>query len=298
MYPRYPIYIVSKGRFDKRLTANTLEAMGVKYFIVVSEFEFLEYDSKINHEYGTVLVLPYKYIEEYDTCDDIPLGEKGVGPGAARNFCWDHSISLGATSHWVMDDNIHNFYRYNNGKRTLTTNPSIFAAAEDFVDRYENVPVSGFTYRFFCVPRPTRPAFVPNTRIYSCLLIRNDCKFRWRGRYNEDTDLSLRVLKSGDCTIQFNAFLQGKSATQTISGGNTDEFYAHEGTLPKSQMLVDLHPDVTKLVTRYGRDHHHVNYEVFYGNKLIKKEGLVISDGNNEYGMVLKRVNKDGEIIE
>lgn len=298
MHPRYPIYIVSKGRYDVRLTANTLEKMCLHYFIIVEEFEFEKYNEKINHKYGTVVVLPEKYKREYDTCDDIPYGVKGVGPGAARNFAWDHSISLGATSHWVMDDNIQNFYRYNNGKRIMTNNGAIFAASEDFVDRYENVPVAGLTYRFFCVPRPSRPAFVPNTRIYSCLLIRNDCKFRWRGRYNEDTDLSLRVLKSGDCTIQFNAFLQGKSATQTIGGGNTSEFYADEGTLPKTLMLQQLHPDVTKIVMRYGREHHHVNYEVFYGNKLIKKSGISIPEGNNEYGMILKRVNRLGEIIE
>jgi len=44
-------------------------------------------------------------------------------------------------------------------------------------------------------------------------LIRNDVPYRWRGRYNEDTDLSLRMLKDRWCTIQFNAFLQGKAAT-------------------------------------------------------------------------------------
>jgi predicted O-methyltransferase YrrM len=91
------------------------------------------------------------------------------------------------------------------------------------------------------------------------LLIRNDCKHRWRGRYNEDTDICLRVMKDGDVCVQLNAFLQGKAATQTVKGGNTAEFYHAEnienetfketgynteGTVNKSQMLVDMHPDV------------------------------------------------------
>ena len=90
------------------------------------------------------------------------------------------------------------------------------------------------------------PPFVVNTRIYSCLLIENSAPYRWRGRYNEDTDLSLRVLKDGLCTIQFNAFLCGKVTTQRMKGGNTKEFYSDEGTLPKSQMIADLHPDVPR----------------------------------------------------
>jgi hypothetical protein len=197
-----------------------------------------------------------------------------------------------------MDDNIHAFYRYTDGKRMMTYNSSIFRASEDFVDRYENVPVAGLQYRFFCIPSSNLPAYITNTRIYSCLLIRNDCKHRWRGRYNEDTDLSLRVLKDGDCTIQFYAFLQAKAATQTVAGGNTEAFYAKEGTSPKSMMLKELHPDVTDLVYRFGRHHHYVNYLGFAKNKLIKKKNIVIQEGDNEYGMVLKKTDRRGNLID
>jgi hypothetical protein len=33
--PRYPIYIISKGRYDSRYTSRTLEYMNVPYYIVV-----------------------------------------------------------------------------------------------------------------------------------------------------------------------------------------------------------------------------------------------------------------------
>lgn len=297
--PKYPLYIVSKGRYDSRFTAKSLERMKVKYFIVVEEFEYEKYKEVTDPNYGTVLILPEQYLRDYEVCDDIPYGQKSVGPGAARNFAWDHSISIGAKSHWVFDDNINNFYRYYRGKRIRCFNGAIFRAAEDFVDRYENVPVAGLQYTFFCVPADRLPAYAKNTRIYSGLLIRNDCKFKWRGRYNEDTDLSLRVLKDGDCTIQFNAFLQAKMGTQALKGGNTDAFYAKEGTSPKSLMLKELHPDVTELVFRFGRHHHMVDYTPFKKNKLIKKKNLNIPEGNNEYGMVLKKLDrKTQEVIE
>jgi len=244
-------------------------------------------------------------IRPYVTLLVAPFSNHGDGPGRARNWCWDHAIQIGSEKHWVLDDNISDFYRLNQNKRYRVESGAIFRAAEDFIDRFENVPISGFQYRFFIAPNSKYPPFVTNTRIYSCLLISNDCKHRWRGRYNEDTDICLRVLKDGDCTIQFNAFLQGKAATQTVKGGNTEEFYHKEfadsdenfkktgynssGTINKSQMLADMHPDVARVVWRYGRWHHYVDYNPFKVNKLRMKADAVIPEGNNEYGMKLIR---------
>ena len=124
------------------------------------------------------------------------------------------------------------------------------------------------------------------------LLIKNDLPIRWRGRYNEDTDLSLRVLKAGLCTVQFNAFLQEKATTQTLKGGNTDEFYAKEGTLPKSQMIAELHPDVAKVVWRFNRWHHHVDYRAFKKNKLQRLQNICVPNQINNFGMKLVEIIK------
>lgn len=269
--PQYPLYIVSKGRADSRLTARSLERMQVPYYIAIEPQDYESYAAVIDP--AKILVLPFS--------------NHGDGPGRARNWCWDHAITLGAKRHWVLDDNISDFYRLHQNFRIRTESGAIFRAAEDFVDRFENVPISGFQYRFFIAPNGKYPAFVTNTRIYSVLLIDNTCEFRWRGRYNEDTDICLRVLKAGQCTIQFNSFLQGKAATQTLGGGNTAEFYAAEGTDPKSHMLYQMHPDVTTKVIRFGREHHYVDYNQFKKNKLIMKPDISIPVGINNYGMEL-----------
>jgi hypothetical protein len=52
-------------------------------------------------------------------------------------------------------------------------------------------------------------------------------------------------------------------------------------------MLVKMHPDVTKLVERWGRWHHEVDYSPFKNIPLIKKDGFVIPNQINEYGMRL-----------
>ena len=290
MNPKYPVYIVSKGRWETRLTSKALDRINVPYYIVVEAHERKQYAEVIDPE--RVLVLPEDYLCNYDTCDEVGE-ERGKGAGAARNFCWDHSINLGYARHWVMDDNIASFNRLNRNLMVKVTSGTIFRAAEDFVDRYDNVAVAGFNYDYFAKAKEPLPAFVMNTRIYSCLLIQNNISFRWRGRYNEDTDLSLRVLKASFCTVQFNAFLQEKATTQTMKGGNTDEFYIKEGTLPKSQMLERLHPDVAKVVWRFNRWHHHVDYTPFKRNPLVRRYGVVVPEGINGYGMVLEDIREN-----
>lgn len=284
--PKYPIYIVSKGRWESRLTVKALEKMNIPYYIIIENQEYKQYLQVINKK--NILILDQQYQKDYDTCDN--LGDsKSKGPGAARNFAWDHSIANNFKWHWVMDDNIGVFYRLNKNLKIRVYSGTCFRIMEDFCERYLNVLMAGPNYELFIPRKRKHPPFITNTRIYSCNLIRNDIPFRWRGRYNEDTDLSLRILKAGYCTIQFNAFLQDKVSTQLIKGGNTKEFYEKEGTLPKSQMQVDLHPDVSRLVWKFNRWHHHVDYRKFKSNKLIKKEDIFIPKGINNYGMKLEK---------
>ena len=260
--------------------------MKVPYHIVVEEQEYDDYVAVIDK--NKILVLDKQYQRDYDTFDD--LGDtKSKGPGAARNFVWDHAISNGYSWHWVMDDNITTFFRLNRNKYYVLTDGTGFRCMEDFCLRYEYVGMAGPNYKSFIPRKQKMPPFILNTRIYSCNLIRNDVPFRWRGRYNEDTDLSLRLLKRGWRTIQFYAFFQDKLQTQTIKGGNTKDFYVKEGTQPKSEMQVKMHPDVSKLVWRFGRIHHHVDYSGFRKMRLIKKADVTVPEGVDEYGLVVRK---------
>ena len=269
--PKTMIYVPSKGRYDTNITANSLEKLGVKHKVVVEPQEFNQYKNALGED--RVLVLPFS--------------NHGDGPTHSRNFIWEYSKNEGEDWHWVMDDNIDGFVRFNNNRKIQCKSAGIFKAAEDFVWRYENISMAGLEYRFFIPDRSKRGPYRLNTRIYSCNLIKNNTNYRWEGRYNEDTDLSLRMLKDGWVTVLFQAFLCNKAATQTVSGGNSKEFYDGEGTLPKSQLLVNKHPDVSRLAWRYERWHHDVDYQGFK-QKLKLKDGLNFKDKNNNYGMKLE----------
>lgn len=284
--PRYPIYIITKGRFDSRFTIRTLTAMKVRFYIVIEPHEY--------HLYKTILP-PAQILV-------LPFSNLGQGSIPARNFVWDHSTAAGDSRHWIWDDNIKYMYRSNANKRHYVGDGTTIRLSEDFVDRYENVKMSGQNYSYFCVSNNDRmPPFYINTRIYSCILLSNDLTMRWRGLYNEDTDLSLRILKDGWCTILFNAFLCGKITTMTMTGGNTEELYKGETGEENSptpfksddnrrafaESLRDQHPDIVTIVERYGRWHHQVDYRQFAENKLILKAGLEIPQEVNEHGMKL-----------
>lgn len=287
--PKYPIYIVSKGRWKSRLTSKALENMNVDYKIVVEKSEYQRYSKVIDKK--KILILPQSFLDEYNTCDD--LGDsKSKGPGAARNFCWEHSIDDGFRRHWVMDDNIDLFCRLNRNLKVPVGSSIIFRCMEDFVDRYRNIAMAGPQYFMFVSRKSKMPPYIMNTRIYSCNLIKNNIPYRWRGRYNEDTDLSLRMLKDKWCTILFNAFLQRKQVTQSIKGGNTKEFYSKEGTINKTLMLQRLHPNLTEVVWRFNRWHHQICYRYFKKNRLIKKKSFKDIQGINNYGMVLVKRSK------
>jgi hypothetical protein len=275
--PRYPVYVISKGRWESRLTSKALEELGIPYRIVVEPQERDAYAAVIDP--AKILVLPFSNL--------------GQGSIPARNWVWSHSLAEGARRHWILDDNIHGFYRLNYNLKTPVASGTIFYAAEEFVDRYENVAEAGFNYFMFASRKVKLPPFYLNTRIYSCILLRNDLNYRWRGRYNEDTDLSIRLLKDGYCTVLFNAFLAEKAQTMTMKGGNTDELYVDDGRRKMAESLVEQHPDIASVSFKWGRWQHHVDYSGFARNRLRRKSGLEVPDGVNNFGMVLQ--DKVGE---
>jgi hypothetical protein len=265
--PRFPIYIPSKSRSDTATTPRYLDSIGVPYRIVIEEEQFSAYNQHFPKE--KLLILDPIFRKTFDPLMKLEEGQS-YGSGPARNFIWEHSISEGYPYHWTMDDNIRYLVRLHQSQRIPVGDGTILSAMEDFTLRYTNVGMSGPHYAFFIPSRAKKAPFVVGHRVYSCNLIRNDLPIRWRGRYNEDTILSLDILKAGWNTILFNAFLQQKMETQSMSGGNMEAFYAEEGTMPKSQMLVNAHPDVSRVVWKYGRWHHHVDYSSFENMPLIK----------------------------
>ena len=262
---RYPVYIISKGRADTCLTAKFFIQDGVDFKIVVEPQEKNLYAENFGSD--RILVLPFSNL--------------GLGSIPARNWCWEHAKENGFQRHWIFDDNIAMVRRLHKGKRIRCNANFALVATEDFTDRYENIGIAGLNYTFFAVDK--RPPFYQNVHVYSALLIKNDLEYRWRGRYNEDTDLCLQVLSGGWCTILMNVFLIDKAATMTMKGGNMDVLYKGDGRLKMARSLERMWPGVVSTYRRFDRPQHHVKGQWRgFDTQLIRRKDINWDDVENK----------------
>lgn len=278
--------MITKGRWKQTLTIDTLEDMGVDFYICVEPDEYDNYAKKVDVK--KIIKLPENFSQQ----------KRGSIP--VRNFVWEHSVQNGHKKHWVIDDNILGFFRWNHNLKKRVRDGVFFRIMEDFSDRYENLGLVGCQYASF-VPatEPGRGQFIKNTRVYSCILINSELldsrlEERWRGTYNEDTDLSLRVLSTGDlCTVNFNCLLSGKQTTGTMRGGNTDTIYeggVYSGYKKKFDELKKNWGKIVKLTHekhKDGRPHHHIPYTKLFKQDLVLKPGIEKEPKINEYNMRL-----------
>lgn len=255
--PNYPIYVISKGRHDCCLTANFFIKDNVKFHIVIEPQE---------------LDLYKKYYSE-DLLYVLPFSNLGKGSYPARNWCWEHSKKLGYKRHWIFDDNIRKISRANKDKRIKCNTNIALKIIEDFTERYESIAISGLNYEMFVVNN--KYPFIINCHVYSALLIYNNIPYRWRLRYNEDTDLCLQVITNGLYTILFNSFCIKKVETMKMKGGNMETLYKGNGRLKMARTLQEVWPEYVETKWRYNRPQHVIkNSWRDFKKPLIKRKDI------------------------
>jgi hypothetical protein len=247
---------------------------GCPFFLVVEPQEEAAYRAVFPQ--AQILVLPFR-----DQGSVIP----------ARNWIKAHATSLGYARHWQLDDNIQLIKRRWHGKRVPCNAGIALAVTEAFVDRYENIAVAGLNYEMFLPNGQWFPPFSLNVHVYSCTLILNSLPYGWRGRYNEDTDLCLRVLCDGWCTVLMNCFLCQKIKTMAVAGGNTAALYQGDGRLKMARELERQWLGIVETKRRFRRPQHVVKKAWRdFDTPLKLRSDVVIPHGTHEFGMELVRV--------
>jgi hypothetical protein len=277
---KYPIFIISKGRFRKRVgnryiyeppkTAKYLESCNIDYRIVVEKQEYDDYCISIDKD--KVMILP----DEYMNLDQ--------GSIPVRNFVHHYNLQEGSYAYWLLDDNIKSYVYNDNDERYMIRDGFMFAVNENILNNYENLYLTGHQYKMFVVPRQNTTKIVStHTRVYSSILIRtdiptlNESNDIWRGKYNEDTDLSLRILKLGLPTLITNNIVADKE--ETGAPGGNHQIYLQDNNASgvlKSQALLEHHSDVVDIIKNYNRTHHKIKNSFIYKCRadipLIKSE--------------------------
>lgn len=255
---KHPIYIISKGRADRCLMARYLLSENIYFKVAVEPQEYNLYKQNIPER--NLLRLEFQNL--------------GMGSTPARNACWDNAIKIGAQKHFIFDDNIYRFIKMDKGLRRKSEKhialESLYVL-QAFQERYKNLPIAGYNYSSFAGTWTTKPFYL-NTHVYSGMLIENDCKYRWRLKYNEDVDINLMALNDNKCTILLNMYLiQKVSTTAKMKGGNQDELYKNNDPKKKAlktSSLQQIWPQYVKSTIRYGRPHHQVSWKKFFKQQL------------------------------
>lgn len=241
--PEYPVYIPSKGRWKYPLTARSFLDDGIQPIMVIERDEIDAYAEALPE--ARILVLPFE----------------NQGVTAARNWIREHSESEGHKKHWQFDDNIRGFYRRYMGSRIRCDANIALAVVENLTDRWTNIPVSGLQYHMFLPDTMAFKPFYLNSKVYSATLFNNESPYRWRPKYNEDTDLCLQVLGAGECTLIVNAYCADKQPTMVMSGGNTDNLYEKlDGRLKMARSLERDWPIAVETRHKFGRAQHAVKH--------------------------------------
>lgn len=279
--PRYPIFIPSKGRSDKVLTARCFVRDAVPFQLVVEPQEYEAYAAAWGAE--QVLTLP----------------QNNQGLVYSRNWIKDYSISQGHARHWQFDDDISNFGRLHQGCRIYCNSAIAISVTEDFVDRYENVAIASLNdHKFLIASHGMQsskfPPFYLNSRCYTNFLVLNAIPYKWRFRYNEDTDMTLQALTGGWCTVLMNAFNMVSPATLSRPGGqmvSPTATYTGDGRLKMARQLERVWPGVVTTKRKFNRPQHHVvGLWKKFDTPLKRKAGIEILTEPNEYGLKLRNV--------
>ncbi len=293
----YPVYIPTRGRPQVQLTATKLLSLGISPVLVVPPDDPREVQAYRDAN-PDCLVIPYPapYFTRYERTPEM---DPHPTTGAAHNFAWDHSRAAGFQRHWIMDDNIRFFWKRTSadpapdrpqpgarrqGVRTRVK-PTDFVEMERTAARFSNLAGLSLGQGGTFSDRP----FMVNTRLYCATLYRNDLDLPpwnivWRRGINDDTVVSLDILKTGYwCTAETRILGIAKvptSHTKRLAGGMTD-FYGKsdkdKGFARKAAEAVRLHPDCVRTSERFGRTHHFIDYRQFT-QQLIPLPGPTTDD--------------------
>jgi hypothetical protein len=209
MMNRFPIYIPSRGRYEKNLTANLLKEEEIPFKLVVEPQDAHNYFNAFGGD--SILILP----------------ENNQGVSYVRNWIKDYSKEVKEEYHWQIDDDIRHFKRRIDNKNVNSSAMGVLTEAEDEVVKYSNVGAAGLSS--FVFAWASKQDVKINKQVYTVMLFNNATPVRFTKDTIEDLDYSLRVLYAGWCTLFFTRIMFEAVPTMKQKGGNTDMHFSDNG---------------------------------------------------------------------
>ncbi len=289
---KYPINILSYGRYNENKTSKFLLKCKLLHYIFV---ENCEYDLYINEYYNKLNEEEQKLVNIINTNNDFHLLNLGGSP--VRNYILDWWLNRNFKNIdriWLLDDNINYYNRFNKGNKNKIYSDLIFSSIEKYIEPYDNVGVCSHNLNNHINAEESRPIIVKNGKHYSSMLLLTDKQFRFKHKYNEDILISIDYIISGKLNFCFNHLLFDKETSGKERGGNTDTIYkngSNEGYCDKYDylynelkkmydlQLIKINGDFDKFIQckkKVGKDKHHIiNYNLLNVDNQTKFESKI-----------------------
>lgn len=270
------IYIISKGRPWCK-TAQVLERMnysGEWYIVCGNNDEKLEEYKKRWRE--RILVFDwYKEVIQTEFMDNFGYQNIASGASPVRNATREISFKRGELRHWQFDDDYNAFYKKENLRNKKLT-------GMEFEKELYKIALFGYNGKLanvgFSLGHEAFPdeLYTLSKRVFNAhnLPSDKDLFIKWRGRMNDDLINALDVYRLGKREYSFKHLNLVLKSTQAEEGGLTD-LYKKEGTVRKTAYAVLANPGAVKLVIKFGRYHHSVDWKKITPKMLDEKYARV-----------------------
>lgn len=260
------IFIISKGR-PSCTTAKTLtkiEYPGEWYIVCGNNDETVDEYIK-NWGKDRVLIFDwYQQIKESNLLDNFGCKDMGSGAVPVRNATRKIAEAMGKKRHWQFDDDYTGFaiarprakaWKKLNGQELES---ELFKLAM-FGDK------AGLTNIGFTPSGDARPDTwnVYKKRVFNAhnMPTANHEFMEWKGRMNDDLINSIECKHKGKKILSVKYLKMDMKLTQQEEGGNTD-IYKDSGTVRKTAYAVLFEPKAVKLINKFWRYHHRVNWRI------------------------------------
>lgn len=258
------IYIISKGR-PKCTTARTLTKMKYpgEWFIVCGNND--ETLDEYRENWGEhVLVFDwYDEITRTDTLDNLGFENMASGACPVRNATRAISAARGELRHWQFDDDYNSFRHVNSDLSKCVK----FKDGEEFQSWLLALAEFGYSASMRNIGFPPSSETYPDhgktfgKRVFNAhnLPSTEDLFVPWVARMNDDTINAINCWRNGGYEMSLRCMNMNMPPTQMEDGGLSD-IYRAEGTVRKSAYPILVAPNAAKLVVRFGRYHHKVDW--------------------------------------
>jgi hypothetical protein len=194
--PRFPVYVVSKGRAGKSRTVRHL--FGIPFMLVVEPQDEIQY--RLAYPFALIYVLP----------------ENDLGVAYARQCMLEHVRSLGVEKFWQIDDNIGSFSVCVNGVWRRSTAVEVLTEVEDKADLL-GIEMAAPDFRAW----KHEHEWTKNSHTVCCVLTPTvSVDYDVSIVCHEDIDFCVRHLLAGGSTIRFHRLAIKKAHKMgTMIGG-------------------------------------------------------------------------------